>query len=100
MSGQRIALVCLGGLAVGLAAAGRVAIDRSIALELREHEYADVGEPFALSPQQLAVIESAGRLIRPLHHEKGKPARGDWLFKHPEDGQTFAAYREGAPNRP
>jgi archaemetzincin len=97
---QRLALVCVGGLAVGLAAAGRVTIDRSIAADLREYEYVDVGEPFAPSTERLAQVESAGRAILPLHREKGKPARGDWLFKHPEDGQTFAVYRGSAPNRP
>src|SRR4051812_19253885 len=100
MRRQRLALVCLGGLALGLAAVGRAAIYRSIAADLRPYEFDGGGEPFTEGAGRLEFIESAGRAIAPLHRAKDKPRPGDWLDKHPDDGQSFATYRLGSPNRP
>lgn len=48
----------------------------------------------------LRAIEAAGERIRPLHRPKTPPRPGEWLDKHPEAGQTFAAYRQERPNHP
>ena len=38
--------------------------------------------------------------IRPLFTTKAAPGPSDWLASHKEAGQTFAQYRDIAPNRP
>jgi archaemetzincin len=53
-----------------------------------------------IDSQGLRMIEEAGRRVRPLHRVKMPPKPGEWLDKHPEAGQTFAAYREERPNHP
>ncbi|NUP10232.1 MAG: hypothetical protein HOW73_29635 [Polyangiaceae bacterium] len=44
------------------------------------------------------------RLVRdklaPLHHRTEKPKPGDWLYDHPEGGQTFEEYLVSEPTRP
>ncbi len=46
------------------------------------------------------ALRVAAQDIAPLHIPLGKPKPGEWLDKHPEAGQTFAAYRAADPNRP
>ena len=52
----------------------------------------------AADPQAETLHQTALRLV-PLHQAKAATAPGDWLSEHPEDGQTFAAYAAGKPNR-
>ncbi len=50
----------------------------------------------SLLPVYLKQMEK----IRPLFTKKKEPEPGDWLASHKEAGQTFAQYREIAPNGP
>jgi len=43
--------------------------------------------------------EKFARLI-PLHKRLGKPQPGEWLWHHPEPGQTYRQYVESRPVRP
>ena len=47
----------------------------------------------------LAQIDHARSQLVPLHKRLGKPAAGDWLAAHKENGQTFAEYRRIHPQR-
>jgi archaemetzincin len=56
-----------------------------------------------LSPAEAARLEgvtATGEKLRPLHVRNGPAAKGEWMADHPEDGQTFAEYRDTLPNRP
>lgn len=99
MPSRRIVQVSFAVVAVAAALVGRVAIERSVA-SLPPAAMDIGGEPFAKDPQRLAVIEVAGRKLRPLHTRMGKPDPGDWLDRHAEAGQSFEAYRGGCPSRP
>ncbi|MBT1685567.1 archaemetzincin [Dawidia soli] len=46
--------------------------------------------------QNLALI----RYLEPLDVVLEKPRSGEWLFEHPEPGQTFEAYRQSKPVSP
>jgi archaemetzincin len=50
-------------------------------------------------PRPEPFQEPAARLV-PLHTRLGEPKPGEWLDRHPEQGQTFASYRGSCPNRP
>lgn len=49
---------------------------------------------------ELPRIRQAMARIKPLHARKSKPQSGDWLDRHREQGQSFAEYAAGDPNRP
>lgn len=52
----------------------------------------------AAEPKKRTYAEVEARL-RPLATPLAKPAQGDWLAEHKEDGQTFAAYLRAKPVR-
>jgi hypothetical protein len=96
---RRGLLAVFATLAVGLALVGRAALYRAADAHAATQLY-DLGEPFDEPPERIRAIERAGRLIAPLHETKRPTRPGDWLALHGEAGETFAAYRTGAPMRP
>ena len=52
----------------------------------------------AADPESETLHQTALRLV-PLHTVKHPTQSGEWLAQHPENGQTFAAYVAGRPNR-
>ena len=54
------------------------------------------GQP---KPTDDELPEKFARLI-PLHKRLGKPQPGEWLWHHPEAGQTYRQYVESRPVRP
>ena len=59
-----------------------------------------VPEDIAEGSAGFEALRVAGERVAPLHARLGPPKPGEWLAKHPEAGQTFAAYRASEPNRP
>ena len=48
----------------------------------------------------LQTLRTDAAKLQPLMQKKTRPAAGDWLAVHPEDGQTFDQYLASRPNRP
>lgn len=48
----------------------------------------------------LQTLRTDAAKLQPLMQKKTRPAAGDWLAEHPEDGQTFDQYLASRPNRP
>jgi archaemetzincin len=63
-------------------------------------EEAVVRDDIAEGTPRFEAIQTAAEKIAPLHVPLGEPKPGEWLSRHPESGQTFAAYRASDPNRP
>jgi len=57
-------------------------------------------EPFDEDPARLQRLETAGRLIKPLHQRLNEPEPGAWRARHHEPAQSFASYAKSAPPRP
>lgn len=50
--------------------------------------------------ERIGQLVSAMDKLRPLHRRPGRPRPGDWLWVHPEPGQTFLQYVRSNPVRP
>ncbi|WP_422928509.1 archaemetzincin [Singulisphaera sp. PoT] len=93
--------IALVGLAFGLAFVARSFLYGSIPEEEFDPYGPDGTEVAAWeNDERRADLETAGRLLLPLHRKMGEPQPGDWLANHPESGQTFEEYGAGKPNRP
>jgi len=45
----------------------------------------------------VATLKETIEKLRPLHRKLGKPRPGEWLYHHPEPGQTFDQYVRSSP---
>ena len=59
-----------------------------------------VRDDIAEGSPRFEALGVARERIAPLDVRLAPPKPGEWLSKHPETGQTFAAYRASDPNRP
>lgn len=87
-------------VAVGLALASRIAIDRMVAAVAAETAFAYEGVPFERNPARFAAIDRDAALIRPLHARKAPTKAGEWLTYHKESQQGFGFYQQSSPPRP
>lgn len=72
-----------------------VARDEDLAAIVEESRPTEEYGPTA----DIVTVQRAGRAISPLRIEKRPADAGEWLDRHPENGQTFEAYRVSNPCR-